>query len=158
LPAFWRPWDWRLPVAVLLTIAICYLPYLGVGKGVLGFLAGGYLNEEGLRGGDGVWLVDLAGAGFGNHPGLVALYLALAARAIGTLALRAAFTRDDTPEHRLRAIAMLLMTGLFFLSPTYPWYYLVVVAFIPLGGGAPAWAMTIGATLLYLLYPDYDAR
>jgi hypothetical protein len=53
---------------------------------------------------------------------------------------------------------MLLMVGLFFLTPNYPWYYLVVVALIPIGGGAPAWAMSISAALLYLLYPDYTAR
>jgi len=48
--------------------------------------------------------------------------------------------------------------GLFFLSPNYPWYFLVVVPFIPIGGGAPAWALSIGALLLNLLYPDSDAR
>jgi hypothetical protein len=50
------------------------------------------------------------------------------------------------------------MAGLFFLSPNYPWYYLAVVPFIPIGGGAPAWALTIGALLLNLLYPDFGAR
>jgi hypothetical protein len=50
------------------------------------------------------------------------------------------------------------MTGLFFLSPNYPWYFLAVVPFIPIGGGAPAWALSIGAVLLYLIYPDYAAR
>ena len=41
------------------------------------------------------------------------------------------------------------MAGLFFLSPNYAWYFLAVVPFIALGGGAPAWAMTLAATLLY---------
>jgi len=156
LPACWRPWDWRMPVAVLLAIAACYLPYLGVGKGVFGFLLNGYLSEEGLRGGDGFWLVHVARGAFGDIPALVPLYLALAAATLGVLALGAAFARDDTPERRVRDIAMLLMAGLFFLSPNYPWYYLVVAAFIPIGGGAPAWALSIGAALLYLLFPDYD--
>ena len=38
LPVFWRPWDWRLPLAVAVTIVLAYLPYLSVGAGVLGFL------------------------------------------------------------------------------------------------------------------------
>ena len=38
LPAFWRPWDWRVPLAVAAAVALCYLPYLGAGRGVLGFL------------------------------------------------------------------------------------------------------------------------
>jgi alpha-1,6-mannosyltransferase len=74
------------------------------------------------------------------------------------LTLRMAFAQDVSSERRVRDIAMLLMAGLFFLSPNYPWYFLLVVPFIPLGGGAPAWALSIGAILLNLLYPDYDAR
>ena len=38
LPAFWRPWDWRVPAAVAATVVLCYLPYLGAGRGVLGFV------------------------------------------------------------------------------------------------------------------------
>ena len=30
-PAFWRPWDWRVPLAIVATISLCYLPYLGAG-------------------------------------------------------------------------------------------------------------------------------
>ncbi len=69
LPSFWRPWDWRVPAAVLATIVLGYLPYLGVGRGVLGFVTtGGYLGEEGFADGEGFWLVALARAAFGNVP------------------------------------------------------------------------------------------
>ena len=158
LPACWKPRDWRLPVAVTLVVIACYLPYIGVGQGVLGFLLGGYLSEEGFQGGDGFWLVNAARHAFGDIPGLQALYIFLAASVLGALALRMAFTAEVSPERRMRDIAMLLMTGLFFLSPNYPWYFLAVVPFVPIGGGAPAWALSIGALLLNLIYPDYGAR
>jgi hypothetical protein len=158
LPACWRPWDWRLPVAVILVAVGCYLPYLGVGKGALGFLLTGYMYEEGFQGGEGFWLVHAARAAFGDIPGLLPLYLALAAGTLGFLAWRVAFARDDSPERSVRDVAMLLMAGLFFLSPNYPWYYLVVIPFIPIGGGAPAWVLSIGALLLNVVYPDYAAR
>jgi hypothetical protein len=158
LPACWRPWDWRLPLAVIGTVVACYLPYWGVGKGAFGFLLTGYLTEEGLQGGDGFWLVFVARALFGNLPGLMLLYLALATAVLGVLAVRICFTTDDTPERTIRNVALLLMAGLFFLTPNYPWYFLVVVPFIPIGGGAPAWALSLGAILLNLLYPDYEAR
>lgn len=158
LPAVWRPWDWRLPLAVMVTIVICYLPYLGVGEGALGFFINGYLSEEGFEGGRGFWLVHVLQTAFGKLPALVPIYLALAAATMGLIALRAAFTQDVSPERTIRNIALLFMATLFFLTPNYPWYYLVIVPFIPLGGGAPAWAMTIGAMLLYLLLPDYEAR
>ena len=50
------------------------------------------------------------------------------------------------------------MAGMFALSPNYPWYFLIVVPFVVLGGGAPAWAMTLAAPLLYrpLMLPDND--
>ena len=48
LPAFWRPRDWRLPVAFAVTLAGLYLPYVAVGWQVLGFL-GGYVVRGRLR-------------------------------------------------------------------------------------------------------------
>lgn len=158
LPVCWRPSDWRLPAVVALLVVACYLPYAGVGQGVLGFLLNGYLYEEGLQGGQGFWLVHAVRTAFGNIPGLLPLYVALAAGLLGSLALRSAFADERSPERSVRDIAMLLMVGLFFLSPNYPWYFLAVIPFIPIGGGAPAWALSIGAILLNLLYPDYEAR
>ena len=46
LPAFWRPNDWRLPIAFVAALCALYLPYLSVGWNVFGFL-GGYASEEG---------------------------------------------------------------------------------------------------------------
>jgi hypothetical protein len=59
LPVFWRPWGWRVPLAIAATIFVCYLPYLGAGAGVLGFLGQGYLQEEGFVSGTSIWLVAL---------------------------------------------------------------------------------------------------
>jgi alpha-1,6-mannosyltransferase len=159
LPSFWRPWDWRVPAAVMATIVLCYLPYLGVGRGVLGFVTpGGYLGEEGFADGEGFWLVALLRAVFGNVPGLTIAYLLAAAGMMAWLGVRAAWRTDRTPETTLRDIAVLLMAGMFALSPNYAWYFLIIVPFVVLGGGAPAWAMTLAAPLLYkpLILPDND--
>jgi alpha-1,6-mannosyltransferase len=47
---------------------------------------------------------------------------------------------------------------MFALSPNYPWYFLIIVPFTVVGGGAPAWAMTLAAPLLYrpIWLPDND--
>ena len=159
LPSFWRPWDWRVPTAVVATIVLCYLPYLGVGRGVLGFVTpGGYLGEEGFADGEGFWLVALARLVVGNLPGLTIAYLVAAAGTLLWLGVRAAWRTEPTPETTLRDVAVLLMVGMFALSPNYPWYFLAVVPFAMLGGGAPAWAMTLAAPLLYkpLILPDHD--
>lgn len=162
LPAFWRPfhrkaWDWRVPLAIVAAIVACYLPYLGAGKGVFGFL-GGYLSEEGLTSGEGIWLVSLAQTAIGNIPGLTAIYVIAAAAIMGWLGLRIAFGAEPTPRETIAAIVSLLTAGLFLMSPNYAWYFIALVPFIPLGAGAPAWALTLGAFLLYkpLFLPQND--
>ena len=158
LPAFWRRWDWRVPLAVVATVALGYLPYLGAGRGVLGFMTTGYLSEEGFSGGDGFWLVALVRACVGQVPGLTAAYILVALGVMTWLALRSVAHTDTSPQARLADIAVLLMAGLFFLSPNYAWYFLAVVPFIALGGGVPAWAMTLAAMLLYrpMMLPAND--
>jgi alpha-1,6-mannosyltransferase len=149
LPAFWRPWDWRVPLAVVATILLCYLPYLGVGRGVLGFATSGYLAEEDIISGRGIWLVSLAQLLFGQLPALTVIYIVAAGAIMIFLGFRIAFGPErDTPE-MLSGIILLLSTGLFLMSPNYAWYFLALVPFIPLGAGAPAWALTLGAFALY---------
>src|SRR6185295_14076005 len=148
LPAFWRPWDWRTPLAVVAAIVLCYLPYASAGRGVLGF-AGGYVSEEGLLSGAGIWLVALAQLLVGERAGLVPLYLALAAGVMAWLALRVAFRAERTPQSSIDDVALLLTAGLFFFSPNYAWYLLALVPFLALGAGAPVWALTLAAFFLY---------
>jgi alpha-1,6-mannosyltransferase len=158
LPAFWRPtsWrqpDWLVPLAVVATVLACYLPYLGAGWGVFGFLTAGYLTEEGLSSGEGIWLVALIQALIGKVPGLTAIYVAIAAGIMGWLALRIAFRPERSPRETVSDVILLFTAGLFLMSPNYPWYFLALVPFIPLGAGlptqAPIWALTLGAFLLY---------
>jgi alpha-1,6-mannosyltransferase len=147
LPAFWRRWDWRAPLAAIAAIALCYLPYLGAGNGVFGFLTG-YVAEEGIASGEGIWLTLLIQTLIGKLPGLTTLYVLAAAAIMIRLALRAS-RADATPGEAIPDIILLLTAGLFLMSPNYAWYFLVLVPFIPLGAGAPAWALTLGAFLLY---------
>jgi hypothetical protein len=154
-PAFaviWRPWDWRVPVIVIAAVTLCYLPYLSVGWGVLGFLPHGYLNEEGLVSGGGFWLLSLWRLVFGTSRYDVPCYVGLAAVLLLYVALRAAFRRTRTAETTLADVDMLLLAVLLLLSPEYPWYYLLIAPFVALLGNAPiwapTWAMSVGALLL----------
>lgn len=154
LPAFWRPasspqWDWRVPLAVVAAIVACYLPYLGAGKAVFGFLGAGYLSEEGLTSGEGIWLVALAQAVAGKAPALTWLYLAAAALIMIWLGLRVALGGARDARNTVADIVLLLTSGLFLMSPNYAWYFLALVPFLALGAGAPVWALTLGAFLLY---------
>ncbi|HKS65360.1 MAG TPA: glycosyltransferase 87 family protein, partial [Xanthobacteraceae bacterium] len=98
LPAFWRPWDWRVPLAIVATILICYLPYLGAGKAVLGFLGQGYLQEEGFVSGTSIWIVALLQTVLGPVTWLTPIYAAAAAAIMIALGLRHRFDPDRSPR------------------------------------------------------------
>ena len=158
LPAFWRPWDWRLPFLVVASAVICYLPFLAAGVNVVGFLPL-YLQEEGFQAGSGFWLVRIVRFAVGDLPALLAAYVVIAIGVLGWISLRILRRTDNTkPQQRVRDAFVLLTAGLFFISPNYAWYYLALVPFIPLGGGRPAWAITLGAILLNVSWPDPDTR
>jgi alpha-1,6-mannosyltransferase len=150
LPAAWRPWDWRAPLAAVAVVALLYLPYLSVGTGVFGFMPS-YLGEERIADGGAFWLVASLQALVGPLPWMTPLYLALAAPLLGALMLWVTFGDGvrENPEARLRRLFWLLFTFLLLLSPDYPWYYLLLLPFVALFGPAAGWAATIGGFLLY---------
>lgn len=148
LPAFWRPWEWRVPLVVAATIALLYLPYLSVGAGVLGFLPG-YMGEERLDSGSAFWLVNVLQATVGPSRWWQSLYMAAAIIVLTGLALRAGFRRDRPLSSTIGDINAMLLAFCFLLSPDYPWYFLMVVPFVALTGSWPGWAITVGGFVLY---------
>jgi hypothetical protein len=148
LAGIWRPWDLKMPLVVIATVALCYLPYLSVGWGVLGFLTQGYLTEEGIRDGNDLWLLSLWRLVFGEHQGDVVAYVVLAALVLLFKGLSVAHNPDRTIASRLADINMLLLITLLLLSPNYPWYFLVITPFAALCGSPSTWVVSIGALLL----------
>jgi alpha-1,6-mannosyltransferase len=148
LAGIWRPWDLKMPLVVIATVALCYLPYLSVGWGVLGFLTKGYLTEEGIGAGNDLWLLSLWRLVFGEHQGDVVTYVVLAALVLLVKGLSVAHSFHRTIAGRLADINMLLLITLLLLSPNYPWYFLVVTPFAALCGSASTWVVSIGALLL----------
>src|SRR5262249_36828385 len=148
LAGIWRPWDFKMPLVVIAVVALCYVPYLSVGWGVLGFLTKGYLTEEGISAGNDLWLLSLWWLVFGEHHGDVAVYGAMAALILLFKGLSVASHPDRTISSRLGDINMLLLLTLLLLSPNYPWYFLVLVPFVALCGSAPTWVASILALLL----------
>jgi hypothetical protein len=162
LPVFWRLWDWKLPVIVVATIGVAYVPYLSVSGGALGYL-GAYLKEEGFSEGAGfrvVWLVEqltgsllLAGAVYGT---LAALILAAVALAVG-------FRADRSATSAIRSLKWLLIVFLALSTPHYPWYFLVLIPFLALSPTATAWTLTTVSVFLHYVYsgatvPGYGTR
>jgi alpha-1,6-mannosyltransferase len=144
----WRPWDLKMPLVVIVTVSLCYLPYLSVGWGVLGFLTKGYLTEEGISAGNDLWLLSLWRLVFGEHQGDVAAYVVVAALVLLLKGFSVARNSDRTIASALGDINMLLLLTLLLVSPNYPWYFLIVTPFVALCGSSPNWVVSIGALLL----------
>jgi alpha-1,6-mannosyltransferase len=148
LAAIWRPWDLKMPLLVIAVVALCYLPYLSVGSGVLGFLTKGYLTEEGITAGNDLWLLSLWRLVVGEHHGDDAVYIATAALILLFKGFAVARSPDRAVASRLDDINMLLLLTLLLLSPNYPWYFVVVMPFVALCGSPATWVVSILALLL----------
>ncbi len=127
-PAFWRPRDWRLPVAFVAALVAFYLPYATVGWRVLGFLSG-YASEEGIDSGHGVFLLQLLGCIAVLPDWAPRVYFAVALGVLGLIGACFAVggALPAAPGARValqaRQAAILGATVLVAVSPHYPWYF-----------------------------------
>jgi alpha-1,6-mannosyltransferase len=127
-PALYKRWDWRLPIAFVATIAVLYLPYIGVGAKVFGFL-GSYLSEEGLDRGSGVFLWQLIGAIVPLPQQAFSFYVAAAAMVMAALALFVVM-RARRPDADLAGAMLLAVAFTILVSPHYAWYFAWLVPFL----------------------------
>jgi hypothetical protein len=146
-PALWRRWDWRFPLAFVLVVVALYLPYLGVGRAVLGFLPT-YIEEEGLSAGNGFFLVSLIGSIISLPGWSATLYLGCAGLLLAILALRTVF-RERRATSDLAAAATLLVVFLIVISPHFPWYFTSAIPFLCFRPSVALIWLTTTAPLLY---------
>ena len=147
-PPLWRRWDWRLPAAFAVTAVVCYLPYLSVGPGVLGYLGGGYQDEQGYLDGKGFFLVALLRRLGLPAPGGLA-FATFAALVLAAVALALAFRakpggRDPAVFLPLPAAAVLLA------SPHYAWYFAFLLPLLTRVPYVPLMYLTLASFILYL--------
>jgi hypothetical protein len=146
-PAMWRRWDFRMPLAFIVTAVVCYLPYLGAGAKVFGFL-GGYGDEEGYRDGRGFFPVALLRAlGLPSPNGLVYLLAAVA-----ILAALAAIVALRRPHDQGEPEAAVLLATVFTLlvSPHYAWYFAWMLPLLCRVVYVPLLYVTLASFVFYL--------
>ncbi|HEX5454628.1 MAG TPA: glycosyltransferase 87 family protein [Stellaceae bacterium] len=147
MPALWRRGERAMPFIFVLAVVAAYLPFLGVGWGVFGFLPA-YLGEEGFAsGGTGFYLWAVARTMLPLGGISLLAYVGIAAALGGGLALWVARRRLDP------AAGAALIAGLFMLllSPHYPWYFAWLVVFACLVPSAALLWLTLASFLLYLV-------
>ena len=149
LPALYRRWGWAMPAVFVAAVVVGYLPFIGVGWRVLGFLPG-YAGEEGF---------DAGGAGF-YLLGLLHLFPPLAtlsgrAYAAGALAVllglgaAIALTRDNARS--FGAATVLATIFMVLVSPHYPWYFAWLIVFACFLRSIALLWLTTACLLLYLV-------
>lgn len=145
-PALWRWRDWRMPLAFAGTVALGYVPYLGVGARVLGFLPG-YAREEGLFTGAPYFLLQIAewvtGARLPSS-----LYLVPAGLFLVVVALRS--TRADDTGGKQRAVLVLGSAAVVAASPHYAWYFAWLLPLAALTRCLPVLLLGVTAFVLYI--------
>ena len=167
LPAIYKRWDKRLPIAFAITIVVCYVPYvLGAGAGVLGFLPQ-YAKEEGLESGDRYYLLvlidyilDRCGVVHDLPP---AIFTSMALAAFGIIAIwafyRPASVGRENRENQCRWISSSFVLALMFsalLSSYYPWYYSWLALFLCFVPNSAVLGLTLITWILYRSQRDHS--
>jgi alpha-1,6-mannosyltransferase len=148
MPALYRRGDWRMPLAFALSVVLAYLPYLGVGQKVMGFLSG-YAGEEGFdRSGAGFYLWQLLRAVFPLSGVSGFYYIAVAVLLLGALAVRIVLS---PPADAVVGSALLATASMVLVSPHYSWYFAWLVVFLCLLPWLSLFWLTLASMLLYLV-------
>jgi hypothetical protein len=145
LGAWWRWRERRLLAAFAATVVLLYLPYLGVGPAVLGFLPSYFGEEEYATGGRYFLYGPLAGM---LPPWVFSLLIVAALGGLSLVFLRRPLPAGS-PGWADRA-CLLATVALLLATPSFPWYYawlLPLAAFRP----RPAQLYLCGAVIL--VYP-----
>ena len=151
-PALFRRWDWRMPLAFVLTAAVLYLPYLSVGSGVLGFMSG-YAVEEGLKNGSGFWLVSLLQSATHLPPNAARWFPPIAAIIMLMASAWIQFREAHGPRDPIGAALFLASVFMLLFSPHYPWYFAWLVPFLCFRFSIAHLWLTGACTLLYVWTP-----
>jgi alpha-1,6-mannosyltransferase len=160
LPAIYKRWGKKLPIAFAITVIVCYIPYLlSAGAGVLGFLPQ-YAKEEGLQSGERYYLLDLidyildwCGVVHDLPP---AIFTSIALAGLGAIAVCAFYRQAplgrgncEVQDQWIFSAFVLALTFLTLLSPSYPWYYSSLALFLCLVPNSATLALTLITWPLY---------
>ncbi len=160
LPALYKRWSWKMPVAFAITIVVAYLPYLSAGpRAAIGFLPD-YAKEQGLISGEQFYLLSLARKLFGaNVP--TAAFIIFAVVFMSAVAAWVLLRREGRDSYVKRAALLATATVVLF-APHFSWYFAWLVPFLCFAPLASLFYLTTASFVLYGSwlgdYPDQMFR
>ena len=147
LPALYKRWGWKMPIAFAVTIFFSYVPYLSVGpRAVIGYLPG-YAAEQNLISGEQFYLLSLTRKLFGaNVP--TAAFLVLAVLLMSAIAAWVVFRNAEGDSYVKRAALLAIVITILF-APHFSWYFAWLVPFLCFVPLASLFYLTAASFALY---------
>lgn len=150
-PALYKRGSWKMPLAFVATIAIAYLPYLGVGPlAVFGSLPG-YASERGLVSGDQFFLLTVARQ-FLNAQVPTSAYFVFVIAVLGVLSLCLMQDRSGNETRYLRNGLIIASVFMVLLAPHFSWYFCWLIVFLCFIPSLAGFYLTLASFLLYLTW------
>jgi hypothetical protein len=150
-PALYKRSTWKMPIALVGTIVVGYLPYLGVGPlAVIGFIPG-YAQERGIISGEQFFLLGLVERLLAvKLPN--ALFLSIAGVGLFALALWFVLKRQHDELSYLKRSLVLGTAFIVLFAPHFPWYFAWLILFLCFVPSIPVFYLTVASFMLYLTW------
>ncbi len=152
LPGLTKRWNWKIPLAVLITILLGYVPYLSVGpRNALVFLLG-QAPERGIESGKQFFLLSaIRRIPLGFHVPTAA-FVGFAILILGGLAVWMLRKQETRDENYIANALVLAATFTVLVTPQFPWYFAWLVPFLCFVPSVPVFYLTVSTFFLYLTW------
>jgi hypothetical protein len=145
--------DFRTFAAFVIVVVVAYLPYLTVGRGVIGYLPGYFIEEGFVETGSRYFLLALARIAL---PVPAWVYTAVALIVLGLVVLGMMLSKSRDPLRTFRHSAVLIVLFATLSTPRYSWYLAWLVPFLCFVPSIGWLYLSGAAVLLYLLWLTLD--
>jgi alpha-1,6-mannosyltransferase len=151
LPAFLRGFNWKMPLAFVVTIILAYSPYMSVGPAkVFGYLPG-YAEERGMLSGDQFFILGVVRRFvYAGIPMLAYLIVALLVLAIVSVWLMR--SQQENGLAYLRHGLVIASVFMVLLTPHFSWYFCWLIVFLCFIPSSAIFYQTLASFLLYLTW------
>lgn len=152
VPGLYKRWNWKMPLAVAITILLGYVPYLSVGlRGALVFLLG-QAPERGVESGEHFFLLSaIRRLPWGLHVPTAA-FVGFAILILGGLAVWMLRKQEPGDENYIANALVLAATFTVLVSPHYPWYFAWLIPFLCFVPSVPVFYLSVSSFFLYLTW------
>lgn len=152
LPGLYKRWNLKMPLAVVITILLGYVPYLSAGlRGALVFLLG-YAPERGIESGEQFFLLSaIRRLPWGFHVPTAA-FVGFAILILGCLAVWMLRKQKPGDENYIANALVLASTFTVLVTPHFPWYFAWLIPFLCFVTSVPVFYLSVSSFFLYLTW------